>query len=51
VVKQPAPCGALVHDINLRQPLHGKQIAAIRRAWLDNQVLAFADQQLQIEDW
>jgi taurine dioxygenase len=50
VVRQPAPCGALVHGVDLRQPLAEAQVAAIRRAWLDHQVLAFVDQQLQIED-
>jgi taurine dioxygenase len=50
VVRQPAPCGALVHGVDLRQSLADEQIAAIRRAWLDHQVLAFVDQQLQIED-
>jgi taurine dioxygenase len=50
VVRQPAPCGALVHGVDLRQPLADEQVAAIRRAWLDHQVLAFVDQQLQIED-
>jgi taurine dioxygenase len=50
VVRQPAACGALVHGVDLRQPLTAEQSAAIRSAWLDHQVLAFVEQQLQIED-
>jgi taurine dioxygenase len=47
---QSAPCGALVEGVDLRQQLADPHIAAIRSAWLEHQVLAFPDQQLQIED-
>ena len=45
-----APCGAFVHDLDLRQPLDGNTVAAIRRAWLAHQVLAFPDQDLSLDD-
>jgi taurine dioxygenase len=47
---QPAPCGALVDGVDLRQPLAAEDIAAIRSAWLEHQVLVFPGQQLQLED-
>jgi taurine dioxygenase len=47
---QPAPFGALVDGVDLRQPLADDHIAAIRSAWIEHQVLAFPGQQLQIED-
>jgi taurine dioxygenase len=49
-VPQPAACGALVEGVDLRQPLADAKIAAIRDLWLKHQVLAFVDQQLQLED-
>ena len=49
-VPQPAACGALVEGVDLRQPLADAQMAAIRDLWLKHQVLAFVDQQLQLED-
>jgi taurine dioxygenase len=50
VTAQPAPCGAVVRGLDLRQPLDGATLAAVRRAWLDHQVLAFVDQALTLED-
>jgi taurine dioxygenase len=50
VVPQAAPCGALVEGLDLREPLADEQTATIRAAWLRHQVLAFLDQQLQLED-
>lgn len=50
VTAQPAPCGAVVRGIDLRQPLDSDTLAAVRRAWLQHQVLAFVDQALTLED-
>jgi taurine dioxygenase len=50
VTPQNAPCGAVVRGLDLRQPLDSDTLAAVRRAWLDHQVLAFADQALTLED-
>jgi taurine dioxygenase len=50
VTAQAAPCGAVVRGIDLRQPLDSDTLAAVRRAWLDHQVLAFVDQALTLED-
>jgi taurine dioxygenase len=47
---QAAPCGALVEGVDLRLPLAVEQVAAIRALWLQYQVLAFPDQQLELED-
>ncbi len=47
---QPAACGALVHGINLCQPLTPAQIAEMRQAWLAHQVLAFPDQPMTVAD-
>ncbi|RPH47238.1 MAG: TauD/TfdA family dioxygenase, partial [Lysobacterales bacterium] len=49
-VPQGAACGALVEGVDLRRPLADEQIAAIRALWLEHQVLAFVDQQLQLGD-
>lgn len=38
--------GAEVRGIDLTQPLSGEQVAALRRAWLDHQVIFFRDQDL-----
>ncbi len=43
-------CGALIHGLDLAQPLSPGQIADIRRAWLQHQVIAFPAQNLTIED-
>ena len=50
VTVQPAACGALVHGINLCQPLTPAQIAEMRQAWLAHQVLAFPDQPMTVCD-
>src|ERR1700674_4150414 len=41
VIPKPAPLGATVEDIDLRQPLDADDVAAIRAALLDYQVLFF----------
>ena len=46
----PNPCGALIHGVDLSRPLVDSQIAAIRSAWLQHQVIAFPGQSLVIED-
>lgn len=50
VTPQAAPCGAVIDGIDLRQPLTQEQVAAVRALWLQYQVVAFPDQQLQLED-
>ncbi len=47
---QPAPCGAFVQGLDLRQPLLPAQLAQIRQAWLLHQVLAFPDQPMSVDD-
>ena len=50
VTAQPAPCGAVVRGIDLRQTLDAHTLADVRAAWLQHQVLAFVDQTLTLED-
>lgn len=50
VTPQPAPCGAIVRGVDLRETIDAGTIAAIREAWLAHQVLAFTDQSLALED-
>jgi taurine dioxygenase len=50
VTPQAAPCGAMIEGIDLRTRLAKEQVAAIRAAWLQHQVVAFPNQQLQLED-
>jgi taurine dioxygenase len=50
VTPQPAPCGAVVTGLTLANPLDSAQIAAVRAAWLEHQVLAFPDQPMTLED-
>ena len=50
VTKQPAPCGAQIRGVDLRQSLSLDEIAQIRAAWLQHQVIAFPDQDLAIAD-
>ncbi len=45
-----APCGALITGVDLREPLASDTVAAIRRAWLDHQVIAFPGQSMTIAD-
>jgi taurine dioxygenase len=50
VMPQAAPCGASIEGVDLHEPLAQEQVAAIRALWLQYQVVAFPDQQLQLED-
>jgi len=50
VSRQEAPCGALVRGIDLSEPLTPHQVAEIRAIWLENEVIAFPDQELAIGD-
>ncbi len=47
---QQAPCGATVRGVDLTSDLTAAQVAAIRAAWLDHQVLSFPEQSLSLED-
>jgi len=47
---QPDPCGVFVHGLDLRQELKPDTVTALRVAWLQHQVLAFADQDLSLDD-
>ena len=49
VVPQPAPCGAMVHEIDLKR-IDAGQVAALRAHWLKHLVLAFPEQSLEVED-
>jgi len=49
VIAQAAPCGALVHGVDLRR-VDQAQVAALREHWLTHLVLAFPEQNLQLED-
>lgn len=49
VTVQDAPCGALVHGLNLAQPLDAATLEKVRAHWLKHQVLAFVDQQLTLD--
>lgn len=46
VVRQAAPCGAIVTGVDLSQALTPEQVEAIRVAWLNHQVLAFPGQSM-----
>jgi taurine dioxygenase len=50
ITPQPAPCGATVQGLDLRQPLSADTVARIRNAWLQHQVLAFPDQALSLDE-
>ncbi|MEO8156697.1 MAG: TauD/TfdA family dioxygenase [Betaproteobacteria bacterium] len=50
VSKQPASCGALITGVDLSGVLSAAQVASIRTAWLEHQVVAFPDQPMQIAD-
>jgi len=47
---QDAPCGAIVHGLDLRRELAPQTVAAIRRAWLAHQVLVFPGQDLSLDE-
>jgi taurine dioxygenase len=44
-------CGATVRGVDLRSGLDDSTIGQIRDAWLDHKVLAFPDQDLDLEDF
>ena len=50
VTRQPASCGALIRGIDLRRELSGAEVAAVRAAWLEHQVIAFPGQPMEITD-
>jgi alpha-ketoglutarate-dependent taurine dioxygenase len=41
--------GAEIHNVDLSRPLTDPQVAALRQAWLDHQVIFFRDQDLTLE--
>jgi len=43
-------CGAHVRGVDLTKPLPADEVAAIRAAWLEHQVLAFPDQPMNDDD-
>ncbi len=43
-------CGATVRGVDLSLPLDRDTVATLRRGWLEHQVLAFPDQQLDDDD-
>jgi taurine dioxygenase len=47
---QTAACGAIVQGVDLARALSDEEIAAIRALWLEQQVLAFPDQPMEIAD-
>ena len=49
VIPQAAPCGALVHGVDLRR-VDQVEVAALRQHWRTHLVLAFPDQTLRLED-
>ena len=48
--RQSAAGGALVYGVDLSRHLSDEQVGEIRRLWLQYQVLAFADQAMEITD-
>lgn len=50
ITQQDAPCGAVVSDIDLSQPLSETQVSALRKTWLDHHVLVFPNQDLSDDD-
>lgn len=45
-----ASCGATIRGVDLSKPLEASTVAELRQIWLKHQVVAFADQDLSIED-
>ncbi len=45
-----ASCGATIRGVDLSKPLDAATVAELRQIWLKHQVVAFADQDLSIED-
>ena len=50
VTRQPASCGALIRGVDLTKDLNRGEVAAIRAAWLEHQVVAFPDQPMDVTD-
>lgn len=50
IAPQGAACGARVRGVDLARALSEAEVAALRAAWLEHQVLAFPDQSMTIED-
>jgi taurine dioxygenase len=50
VIRQDASCGAMIRGVDLRRKLSAAEVAEIREAWLQHQVVAFPDQAMAIED-
>ena len=50
VTRQQAACGAVIRGLELRRELRPGEVAEIRSAWLEHQVVAFPDQPLEIAD-
>jgi len=50
VIRQPASCGAAIRGVDLTRELSPAEVAEIRAAWLQHQVVAFPDQPMEITD-
>ena len=50
ITRQQASCGAAIRGIDLRDELSAREVAEIRAAWLEHQVVAFPDQPMEITD-
>ena len=50
VIRQNASCGAMIRGVDLRRTLSAAEVAEIRAAWLQHQVIAFPGQAMAIED-
>jgi taurine dioxygenase len=50
VTPSGSSCGALVRGVDLKRELSSAEVGAIRAAWLEHQVIAFPDQDLEIAD-
>jgi taurine dioxygenase len=50
VIPTSGACGAVVEGVDLRQELSAKEIAELRRAWLEHHVLVFPEQAIDDDD-
>ena len=50
VIRQQASCGALIRGVDLTRDLTSSEVARIRDAWLEHQVVAFPDQPMEVTD-